>query len=154
MKAFVTGGTGFIGGALVDRLLYDGRDDLVVGASLFQGPSLGLGVAVHVEEQRHVGQPIGQDLDVAADQVGQPVDRGTRRRLGFGGAGHQRFQRPLEAEPEQLLLALDVVVDRRLRESRRVREVLEAGAVVAALGEDADRDVEEAFQVVGGAHLA
>ena len=62
---------------------------------------------------------------------------------GLEGHGEQGFDGPLEREPQQLLLAVDVVVERRLRQPGRAGQVLHARPVVPAFGEDGDGDREQ-----------
>jgi hypothetical protein len=65
----------------------------------------------------------------------EPVDGAARRGAVLVEHGEQRVERPRHGEAQELLLAADVVVDRRLRAPGGLREVLHAGRVVAALEE-------------------
>ena len=59
-------------------------------------------------------------------------------------------KRPVQRQPQQLLLARHVVVDPRLGDAEPPRQVLHARPVVAALVEDLDRDPQHRLQVVAG----
>jgi len=50
-------------------------DDLVERAPLLQRPPLRLSVAAQAQQQLCVRQFGGEDLDVALDQVREPIDR-------------------------------------------------------------------------------
>src|SRR5690348_6202376 len=79
----------------------------------------------------------------------EAVDRGALIRFGLVVNRGQRGQRTFARGREQRFLAVDVVVERRLRDAGSAREVFHARAVVAALVEDLDRDVEQRRRVIG-----
>ena len=58
------------------------------------------------------------------------------------GPGEQRLDQLLVREEEQVLLAVDVVVEPAALEARRLHEVVDRGIAVAALGEEPGRDVD------------
>ena len=140
--------------ALVDGFLDYSSDDLVEASSLLQSPSLGLGVAVHAQQQRHVGESFSEDLDVSPDDVQQPVNGTASGRLGLADTRQEGFESTFERQPEQMLLALDVVLDRGLGQTRGVRQVLEARPVLPALGEHLNRGLQQRVEVVSGARLS
>src|SRR5690606_25853102 len=80
----------------------------------------------------------------------QAVDGRTGGGLLLFQHREQRVQRPVDAEPEQFVLARDVVVDRRLGDPEAVGEVLHAGAFVTALVENPDGDLEQSPEVISG----
>jgi hypothetical protein len=59
-----------------------------------------------------------------------------------------------EEADEQVIFALEVVVDRAARHARLGRDLADARVVEAALGEDADRRRENALALVAGVGLA
>ena len=73
MKALVTGGAGFIGSTLVDRLLADGHDVVVVD-------DFSSGSEANLESARATGRAEVHDVDIRDEAVSQVVDKGKRRR--------------------------------------------------------------------------
>jgi hypothetical protein len=78
----------------------------------------------------------------------QPVDRAALGSTGLVEDGEQGVDGPGDGEPQELLLAADVVVDRRLGAAGGTRQVLHAGRVVAALQELAGHDLEQLLEAV------
>ena len=76
------------------------------------------------------------------------------RAAGSSRIANERVERAAEPALEQRFLAADVMVDRRLGDPGRARDVVHRRAVVAALGEDAQRDVGQRVDVVRLARFA
>ena len=84
---------------------------------------------------RHVRDPGAQKL--AQLLLGREVLGGD-----LLGPGEQRLDQLLVREEEEVLLAVDVVVEPAALEPRRLDEVVDRGVAVAALGEQPGRDVD------------
>jgi hypothetical protein len=135
-----------IGFGLLDQA---GHDAVELPPPL-QGVPLDLGVAPHAQQQRDVRQPVGQHLDAALHQPFEPLDGGPAGLPGLGGRLGQPVERPVEGQAEQVLLAVHVVVDGRLRDAEPPGQDLHAGAVVTTLVEDGHGHGEQRFQVIAG----
>jgi hypothetical protein len=138
------------------RGLQQFRHPVVELAPPLQGPPLGVRVAAHPQQQRHVRQFGDEHLDHAPYDVLQAPGGGPHARVLLVEDPEEPVQRPADGQAQQLLLAGDVVVDRRLGDARRPGEVLHGGAVVAALVEHLDGDLEQRLRGVrvalGGGH--
>src|SRR5699024_11336342 len=86
----------------------------------------------------------------ATHQLFERVDR--RARLFGGGRQHgeETIERAVDGHPQQFLLAADVVVDRRFRDPESGCQLVDAGSLVAALVEQADRYSQDRLEVVSG----
>jgi hypothetical protein len=83
-------------------------------------------------------QLLGDDVEVRAQRAAELLGRGERFRDGVERGVERR--RPVAGDlPEQVLLRLDVRVQRGLLDAERLREVADRRAVVAALGEQPGR---------------
>ena len=134
--------------AVLHRLGHKRGDRRVERPSSSQGPPLDIGVAPHPQQQRHVRQFGGEDLHLAPDDVTQAVQRPALLRRRLLQDPEQAVQRTLQRSAEKLLLAADVVVERRLGDAGRAGEVLHAGRVVATGVELGDGDGEQRLGVV------
>src|SRR5580704_10711043 len=115
-----------------------------------QRPPLRLGVPPDPQQQGDEGQLRHQQQHAAPGQFLQSRDG--RRLHGRDLVQHreQPVERPVHGQPEQLLLARHVVVDRGLGDAQLPGQVLHAGPVVAALVEHLDRAAQHRLQVVAG----
>src|SRR5206468_11844999 len=96
------------------------------------------------------GVEVGGDRhDVHAHHVAQAIGRGAVPRGDRFELVDRSRQRALEQPREQLLLRLDVVVEAALEQADRLRDVLDARAVVALLAEDPGRGGQD-LTLAGG----
>ncbi len=136
--------------AIGDRLGDEAGNELIELAPPLQCPPLDVRAAVHAHQQRDVWQPIAEHVDAAADELLESIDGASTGCRDVISDGEQAVESPIEGEPEQLLLAGDVVVDRRLADAEAAGHVLHPRAVVAAFVEHLDRPVEDGLEVVAG----
>ena len=71
-----------------------------------------LRVAASPQQQGDVWQPVGEHLHAAADQVLKPDDGRIAAGLDLVDDEEQAVKSAVERERQQVLLAVDVVVDR------------------------------------------
>src|SRR5262245_10350022 len=118
-------------------LAEEGAETLLVAAPL--GEELGRAVALEVapladEDGRDV-ELLGYDTQVRAQREPDPLAR--RQVVGHRvEGGVERLGALAHRLVQQVLLRLDVRVERALLNTQRLREVADRGAVVAALGEE------------------
>ncbi len=136
--------------AVAHRLRHQFGDKPVEGAPLVERGPLDVGVAAHAQQQGDVGRLGFEHLDAAPDEVLQSLDGGRGERPRPVRHHGQAGQGPVQGQPEQFLLARDVVIDRRLRDAEPGRQVTHARAVVTALVEQLDGHGQHGSQVVAG----
>ena len=98
-----------------------------------QRAPLGGSIAAGAQQKRNVRQPVGQYGHALPDKIFQPVDCAlvpVRHALRYG---KEPVKSPVKGQAEQLLLAIHVMVYRRLRYAQAKRQVLHAGAVITPL---------------------
>ena len=111
-------------------------------------------VAVDAEEQGDEGQALAEHADAPAHQLFELGDGRTSARCDVVDDGEQPVEGVVEGELEQLLLAGDVVIDRRLGDAQPRSQVVHPRSVVAALVEHLDGDIEQPGEVVARATAA
>ncbi len=79
----------------------------------------------------------------AAQHEVEPLGGRAGRRLGLGEDAFERAQGVVQRLCEQLLLGVEVVVQRRFRQAEPQREVGDRGRVVPLLVEESDGDLED-----------
>ena len=138
--------------ALVDGLLDQRGEPRVDLTAAPQRGELDLAVAPHPQQQGDRRLVLDQHLDAAVHRLPQPFvcraagDVAARLLDDLG----QPVEGLVEGEGEQVGLARDVVVDRRLAEAELAGQVAHAGAVVALLVEQLDRAAQHRLLVVAG----
>jgi hypothetical protein len=80
---------------------------------------------------------VEQAEDVGAGKRTQPIGQRRAPAAGLRQVGQQAIERPVLAEVQQLVLALEVVIEVAGREVRGDGDVAHAGGGVAAVAEDA-----------------
>src|SRR3984885_7993729 len=134
--------------AVSDGLLDQRRGEPVELAAAGEGLAFAWSVAVHPQQQGDERELRREHREAAPDQVLQPVHGATGKCLGRRRDAEQPVRGPAGAEPQQLLLRGDMVVDRRLRDAQRAGQVSHRGSVVAALVEQPHRGHQDRLQVV------
>jgi hypothetical protein len=123
--------------------LHEVSDNVIELPPAIQRVSLGGGIAAGSQQERNVRRPIGQHDYTLPDQVFQPVDC----RLDAGRYalryGKKPVECPVKSQAQQLLLAIHVMVNRRLRYAEAKRQVLHAGAAITALVKHGPREPQE-----------
>nr|BFF08827.1 hypothetical protein GCM10025699_01300 [Microbacterium flavescens] len=123
---------------------------MVEGASAFERGTLDVAVPAHPQQQGDVGEPVDEHAHGAAEHRVETLGRGSDGRARLVEHALQPAQRLVEGEREQLLLRIEVVVQRRLGQAEARREIGDRGGVVALFVEEGDSDRQHLRPVIPG----
>jgi hypothetical protein len=140
--------------AIADGLLDQIGNESVETAPAHQRLPLNLTVAPDPHKQGHVRQPVHEHLYAAAQQRLNPVHRRPVHRPHPSGHLLEAFERMIERQAKQGVLALNVVVDARFGDLQPSRQIVDARAIEALLVEDIDRSRDHRREIVARASTA